>query len=62
MITVSSSTKIVVDMLIHTAFFHIPVNFVFSLHIMLLAICTTQVKKESKKEILKKEKRYGYEK
>ena len=28
-----------------------------SYHIMLLAICTTQVKKESKKEILKKEKK-----
>ena len=31
-------------------------------HIMLIAICTTQVKKESKKEILKKRKKIGYEK
>ena len=46
-----------VDTLIHTAFFYIPVNFAFNVNIMLLAICTTQVKKRVKKRFKKKDKK-----
>ena len=34
--------------------FYIPVNFAFNVNIMLLAICTTQVKKRVKKRFKKK--------
>ena len=44
--------------MIHTALFYIPVNFAFNLphYVTTIAICTTQVKKESKKGILEIEK------
>ena len=36
--------------------FHIPVNFVSIYHIMLLAICTTEVKKREERRLKKKKK------
>ena len=44
--------------MIHTALFYIPVNFAFNLphYVTTIAICTTQAKKKSKKDILKIEK------
>ena len=62
MITVpdcSSITKNTVRYaMIHTALFYIPVNFAFNLphYVTTIAICTTQAKKKSKKDILKIEK------
>ena len=47
--------------MIHTAFFHIPVNFAFNLPRYVTSYVRHTGKKESKKELLKKEKK-GYEK
>ena len=59
MITVSSITKNTDrDAVIHTAFLIFLQTLLSIYHIMLLAICTTQVKKRVKKENKKK----GYEK
>ena len=48
--------------MIHTAFFYIPVNFVFNLPHYVTSYMHHTGKKESKKGILKKEKKLGYEK
>ena len=48
--------------MIHTVFFYIPVNFAFNLPHYVSSYMHHTGKKESKKEILKKEKKIGYEK
>ena len=59
MITVSTITKIPVDVyaMIHTEFFYIPVNVVFNLPHYFTSYMHHTGKKESKKEIFKKEKK-----
>ena len=67
MITVSSITKNTRRYaMIHTAFFIFPWTLLSIYHIILLAICTTQVKKRWKRDLKKKtketNKQKGYEK